>query len=71
MGDQHLRFLHDLSELTVGGTMKLIENSRNYYVTQDGRVFSGIRDCVEIKINDYPVREYTQVSGNGRPPGGG
>lgn len=51
MGDQHLRFLHDLSDLK---RLQLL-----------------IRDCVEIKINDYPVREYTQVSGNGRPPIGG
>ena len=49
MGDQHLRFLHDLSELTVGGTMKLIENSRNYYVTQDGRVFSGNKEMKQTR----------------------
>lgn len=49
MGNQHLRFLHSLSELTVGGMMKLITNSRNYYITPDGRVFSGSKELKQTK----------------------
>ena len=66
MGDQHLRFLHDLSELTVGGTMKLIENSRNYYVTQDGRVFSGNKEMKQTRTKQgyLKVRIYYEDGTN-------